>query len=250
MKTKIQNLLSAVAVSGALVSGQSVFANQTSDFANALAGASVMEMPAKAADLVSKSSPADKQNASVAAVKAAVGLTPSAAPAVVSAIARENPAAAAAVAVASATLQHNQIKLITKAAVAAAPSQVAKIVAAMIKEFPKDYSAIAIAASGAAPSASREILAVLAEYVPSLQAGIQLALAGVASGDVSVAAIINQASPLTSNAPEVQQSVDPTPSLSAPSFGSPFTTVPGTVKTSTPAQTMTETAPQTTYARP
>jgi hypothetical protein len=239
MKTKIQNLLSILAVSGGLVASQSVMANQTPDFAKTLAGTSVVEMPAKAASLVGKSS-ADKQNA-VAVVKAAIGLTPSATPGIVSAIARENPTVAPAISVAAATLQHKQLDLIAKAAVAAAPAQAAKIVAALIKEFPKDYSVIAISAAEADPSAGREILAVVAEYVPSLQASIQIAIAGIdPSGVVSVSAVLS-ASPVADATPAPQSISGPAaPSLSLPTIGAPYANVPVTVVTVTPTQTKGE----------
>jgi hypothetical protein len=251
MKTKVQNLLSVLAVSGGLVAGQSALASQTPDFTKTLAGTSVMAMPAKAADLVSKSSTADKQNTAVAAVKAAIGLTPSAAAAIVSAVASENPTVAPAIAVAAATLQHKQLDLIAKAAVTAAPAQTTKIVAALIKQFPKDYNIIAVAAAAAAPSASREILAVVAEYVPSMQVAIQTAISGIAlDGNVSVPAILSQGASIAATPEAPQSLVNATSSLSPPTLGLPFTTVPVTVKTETPSQTTPESPGGRTYASP
>jgi hypothetical protein len=194
MKTKIISLISGVALIAGLAVSPAALASDSTDVTKALAGSTVLELPAKAADLVAKASAASKQNAAAAIVKAAVGVNPSAAVAIVSAVARENPATAPVAAVTAATLQHKRIDQIAKAAVAAAPSMAAKIVGALIKEFPQDYGVIAIAAAEGAPSAGREILAVVADYVPALQPAIQGATANFAANDgsVPVQAILSQ----------------------------------------------------------
>lgn len=242
MKTKVQNLFSILAVSGGLVAAQPAIASQSSDFAKALVGTSAVDMPAKAADLVSKSTPADRQNDAVAVVKAAVGLTPSGAPAIVAAVAHQNPAVAPAAAVAAATLQHSQLAMIAKSAVAAAPAQASKIVAALIKEFPKDYGLIAMVAGDAAPSAGQEILAVVAQYVPSLQTAIQ---AAVASGNYSPSSVLPTLSP---TAQVVPVSTGESPSLSGPSFGTPSTPVPATIKVFAPSSLIAQ--PPGNYGQP
>ena len=240
---------------GLLVS-PSAFASASDEVTKALAGSSVLERPAKAADLVAKASAATKQDMAVSVVKAAVGLNPSAAVAIVSAVVRENPSVAPVAAVTAATLQHNLLEVITKAAVEAAPSEAAKIVAALIKEFPKDYGVIAIAAADGSPSSGRAILAVVADYVPALQPSINGSTANFAanSGNVPVAAILSQsynqalasgavvstttpaslARPATT--PAVTIAGSGVPSLSPPTLGPPYTPITGPVANYGPGQ--------------
>jgi hypothetical protein len=186
IKTWMIGLMSAVTWIAGLVNSPAALASNSPDVPKALADATVLELPAKAASLVAGAPAADQQNVAIAVVKAAIGLKPSSAVNIVSALARENPVAAPVAAVTAATLQHKRIDQITKAAVAAAPVEVAKIVAALIKEFPKDYGVIAVAAAEAAPSAGREILAVVGECVPVLRSYIQRATAKFAANDGNV----------------------------------------------------------------
>jgi hypothetical protein len=194
MQTNITRVISSVALIAVIVVSPAVFASNSADVTKVLASSTALELPAKAASLVAKASAADKQNVTVAVVKAAIGINPSAAVAIVSSVARENPATAPLAAVTATTLQHKRIDLITKAAAAAAPSEAARIVAALIKEFPQDYGVIAIAAAEGVPSAGREILAVVADYVPALQSSIQASTATFAAndGNVPVQAILSQ----------------------------------------------------------
>ena len=194
----MKNIIIGVINSVALIAGMTVspgaLASNTADVNKVLAGSTALELPAKAADLVANAAVADKKDVTIAAVKAGVGVNPSAAVAIVSAVARKNPAMAPVAAVTAVTLQHKRIDLITKAAAVAAPSEAAKIVTALIKEFPNDYAVIAVAAAEGAPSAGREILAVVADYVPSLQPGIRRATAKFAAneGNVPVQAVLSQ----------------------------------------------------------
>jgi hypothetical protein len=194
MKTTIVSVIKTTALMAALAVSPGAFASNSTDMAKALAGSSALELPAKAASLVAKATAVNKKDVTIAVVKAAIGVNPSAAVAIVSAVARENPAVAPVTAVAAVTVQHKKIDLITKAAASAAPAQATNIVAALIKEFPQDYGVIAIAASEGAPSASRDILAVVADYVPALQAAIQGSIAGFSANDgrVPVQAILSQ----------------------------------------------------------
>ena len=245
MKTRIISLFASAALVAGLVVPPSVFAADSSDVTKALSGSSSLELPAKAASLVSKASAADKKDVAVSVVKAAIGLKPAAAVAVVSAVVRDNPSTAPAVAVAAVTLQHKQIGLVVKAAVTAAPSEAGRIVAALIKEFPKDYSVIAIAAAEGAPSAGREILTIVANSVPALQPSIQEAISMFAAndGNIPVLAILSQSNsqaPVASVAPAALAAPlatsAATPLLAGPVLGPPFTTVT-TIINYTPSQT-------------
>jgi len=274
MKTRIISLMNGMALIALLAVSPATLASDSADVTKALAGATALELPAKAASLVAKASPADKQNVAVAVVKAAIGVNPTAAVVIVSAVARENPDMAPVSAVTAATLQPKLIEQITKAAVAAAPSQAARIVAALIKEFPKDYGVIAIAGDESAPLAGRDILGVVADYVPALQPAIQGATAGFAAndGNVPVQAILSQSynqalasgavttiripatlAPATlassSAAPSGVTAPLVRPMLSSPVLGPPFTPVT-TITNIGPGQTMPQQPGGRNYSSP
>ena len=280
------NLLSVLAVSGGLIASQPLLASESVDFAKILAGTSVVEMPAKAASLVAK---ADAQqgtkNVTIAVVKAAVRLNPTAAVAVVGAISRANPEMASVAAVTAAKLQNKQLAFIAKAAAEAAPSQAAAIVAALIREFPSSYALIAISASEGAPQAGKEILGVVADYVPALQASINSAVASYPSGaaqaqgnstgqvnvvaavasspglTLPVQAILVQAvsrssgiggsRPITVASRSAQLAEPPAiPAGGGPVLGPPFTPIPPIVTTITPSQTVPQSPGGRNYASP
>lgn len=146
---------------------------QAASYKKALATATPIELPAKAASAIAKAADIEREALTVPVVEAAVSLAPTAAPAIVGAIAAQVPSVASIAAVTAARLQPKQLALIAKAASAGAPSEAGKIVAALIREFPNKYPLIAIAASESVPGAGREILTVVANFVPSLQAPIQ-----------------------------------------------------------------------------
>jgi hypothetical protein len=247
MKNKIISLISGVSLVSGLAVGPAVFASNTADVANALTGLTAVQIPVKAADLLTKASLTEKQNVAVAAVKAAIKLNPSVTTEVVSSLATANPETAPAVAVAAVTLQHKQIGMITKAATVAAPKQAVQIVAALLKEFPKDYGVIAIAATEGAPSATREILAVVAKAVPSMQALVQND-----SNSSDVVAMVNQSmTPAGSVASAPQTTLPIAPQVSGPVISSgPFTPFFGTPGTITPSQLTPVPAGGRTYATP
>jgi hypothetical protein len=251
MKNKVISLLSGLTLVGGLAVNPAAYATTSADVTKALAHSTTMELPAKAASLVTMASAADKQSVTVAVVKAAIGLNAASAKDVVSSVAQASPATAPIAAVTAVTLKHNQIALITKAATSGAPGEAAKIVAALIKQFPKDYGVIAIAASEGAPLAKREILAVVADSVPGVQAFIQSALAN--NSDVAVQAVVTQAavSDTSASAAPTQSPAPAAPSLSGPGIGSGgFQTYSGTVTSLTPANLTTEGAGTRPYAGP
>jgi len=194
MKTTLMSVMTSMALIAGLAVSPAALASNSSDVTKSLAGATALELPAKSAALVAKAAAADKHDLTVAVVKAAIGLNPSAAVAIVSTVAHENPAMAPLAAVTAATLQHQRIAQFARAAAAGAPSEAAKIVAALIKEFPQDYGAIAIAAAQGAPEAGREILAVVADYVPALQSAVNGTVAKFAAnnGNIPVQAVLSQ----------------------------------------------------------
>jgi len=242
-------------------------------------------MPAKAASLVVKADVQQgRKNVTIAVVKAAVRLNPTAAVAVVGAISHADPEMASVAAVTAAMLQHKQLALIAKAAAEAASSQAGAIVSALIKEFPSSYALIAIAASEGAPQQGREILGVVADYVPALQASINSAVSsspsgsaqaqGNVSGQVNAVAAapstsglalpvqtilvqaVNQSSGIGGSRPasvvsrSSQLSEPPATPAGGPVLGPPFTPIPPVVITVTPSQTTPQTPGGRNYASP
>jgi len=262
MKTKLITLVGGVALLAGITVTPAVFASEFSDASKALSGSTVLELPAKAADLVAKTPVADQKRMAIAVIKAAVGLKPSAAVAVVSTVSRENPATAPVVALTAATLQHERINQIIKAAVAAAPSEASDIVAALLKGFPQDYGVIAVSAASGSPSSGRAILNVVADNVPALQDSIQAATVQFAStdGNLPVASILTQSYAQAVNtgavtspsSPRISVAVAPAPTIAAtggvkispPTLGPPFTPVPGTMSIG-----VSDTQPQTPGGR-
>jgi len=247
---------------GALIAGLAIapaaLALDTANVAQSLAGSSALELPAKAADLVTKATAADKQAVAIAAVKAAIAQNPEYAVAIASAVARATPSVAPVVAVAASTLQHKKIELITKAVVMAAPAQAAKVVAALIKEFPRDYAVVAVAANEAAPNSGRDILAVVSDSVPAVQSSLRSALANLPQDSVvSVQAVLSQMGyqPVGYNVASSTGASTANAQASGSAFRSqttstPFTALVGAAQTDKQNQTGTEGQGTRTYSSP
>lgn len=265
MKTKILTL----ALMAGLGISLPVFSANSTDIVRAMAGATALELPAKAADLVAKATARDKENVANAVIKAAMGVNPSAAIAIVGAVVQSSPGTAPVVAVTAATLQHKRLEQIVKAAVHAAPSEAGKVVAALIKEFPQDYGTIAIAASEGAPTSGVEILAAVADYVPALQSAIKGSTNSYAAnnGNVPVQAILMQSynQALTSGAvvstrvptalavAPVPSPAQPTVVVSAPSGpyqGPPYVPILGPVVNYGPGQVNPQSPGGRNYSSP
>jgi hypothetical protein len=200
-------------------------------FTETLALAPAAELPAKAADLVQHAKSRERATTTADVVKAALGINPAAAPAVVGAIASAVPTMASVAAGVAAAEQPKQAAAIAKAAAAAAPSQARKIVLAVCRADPNDYRDIAIAVSQAVPSASKEILNAIATVFPGLKPYIEQALLGYAGNVPSVSTVLDQAVKMAQAAttPGGVSSAMRTPAVAA---GQPVTptssTTPGT----------------------
>ena len=162
-------------------------------FDKVLSAVPAAELPGKAADLVSQAKARDRKATTINVVKAALGINPAAAPAIVGAIARAVPEMAAVAAGAAAAEQPKQAAAIAKAAAAAAPSQAGAIVGAVCRAVPNQYQGIAIAVSQAAPDAGQEIINALTSAVPGLKPSIEKVLAGYGGTVPSVAVTLDQA---------------------------------------------------------
>jgi len=161
-------------------------------FLGALTVATAAELPAKAAELVTQADAKNLQPTTVEVVKAAVGLNPAAAPAIVGSIAQSTPGMAAIASSTAVALVPQQAAAIARAAVAAAPAKAGSIVEAICRALPAAYQTVATAVAEVVPGAGKEILAGIAAAIPELKDAINQTLASY-HGDVpSVSTILMQ----------------------------------------------------------
>ena len=187
-------------------------APKANPFDKVLTAVPAAELPSKAADLVSHAKTRDRQATTVNVVKAAVGINPAGAPAIVGAIARAVPGMASVAAGAAAIEQPKQASAIAKAAAAGAPSQAGAIVKAVCRAVPNDYRNIALAVSQAVPGASKEIVKAVESALPDLKPSIDTVLAGYGGNVGSVAMTLDQAAQVK----PALQAASSTPTLTAP----------------------------------
>ena len=181
-------------------------------FFGSLSTVSAAELPAKSAELVSKSDAKSRIETTVSVVKAALGLNPAAAAEIVGAIAKSTPEMASVAAATAAALVPNQVKAIARAAAAAAPSYAGKIVEAVCRVVPADFKAVADAVAGVAPGQGKTILAGISAAIPALQEPI--------------AKILSSNKGLNSSVSDVLALVPSDLPVPAPQFGPPFVPVP------------------------
>ena len=210
----------------ALVATVKVRAGDTSPsnpFLGTLSTVSLAGMPAKAAELVSQADSKNRLETTINVVKAAVGLNPPAAAAIVGTIAQSTPKMASLAAATAVMLVPNQAIAIARAAAAAAPSEAGKIVEAVCRVVPNAYKAVANAVAGVAPDAGKAILAGISAAIPELRESISKVLASYNGGNSSVSDVLNQVSPTTTTP---YTSDTPAAPISAPSFGPPYVATP------------------------
>jgi hypothetical protein len=179
-------------------------------------------LPAKSAELVSQADSKNRVETTVNVVKAAVGLNPAAAPAIVGTIAQSMPEMASVAAATAVVLVPSQAIAIAHAAAAAAPSQAGKIVEAVCRVVPNVYRAVAEAVAGVAPGAGKTILAGVSTAIPALQEPIDKVLASNAGSNPSVSDVLAKVSQIASAA-TYNTAAAP---VSAPQFGPPYVAVP------------------------
>jgi hypothetical protein len=182
-------------VAVALAMAVKVSAGETtgaSPFLGVLSTATSAELPAKAAELVTQADAKNLKQTTIDVVKAAVGLNPAAAPAIVGSIAQASPATAATAAATAVTLVPNQAVAIARAAAAAAPAKAGAIVEAICRVLPKSYQDVANAVAEVVPGAGKEILAGIAAAIPELKSIINQTLASYDGKIPSVSAVLTQ----------------------------------------------------------
>ncbi|HXI70582.1 MAG TPA: hypothetical protein VNN22_09545 [Verrucomicrobiae bacterium] len=194
-----------------------------------LSGATAVELPAKAAQLVSQADAKNLKPTTVAVVKAAVGLNPAAAAAIVGSIAQKTPEMAATAAATAVSLVPNQAVAIARAAAAAAPAQAGRIVESVCRVLPAAYQKVANAVAEVAPGAGKEILTAISAAIPALKAPIAQALAASKGNVPSVSAVLEQvaAAVPTATLPTLAQSGLPSPMVAGPPHpGNPYVPIP------------------------
>jgi hypothetical protein len=214
----------SLALSVAVLVGFGAFAKDTpqpNQFMEVLAAVPSAELPAKAADVVQRAKSRERTETTSEVVKAALGINPAAAPAVVGAIAKSTPIMASVAAGVAASEQPKQAATIAKAAAAAAPGQARKIVMTVCRAVPNGYREIALAVSQAVPTANREILSGIATAVPGLKSYIEQAMVDSAGSISSVPSVLDQAARLAQAAP-------------APSYTLSVAATPGTTPSVNP----------------
>jgi hypothetical protein len=190
MKTsKMLGLVMAVALvaTAKLLAGDTPAANP---FFGTLSTVNPAELPAKSAELVLHADAKNRLETAANVVKAAVGLNPAAAAAIVGTIAQSAPEAASVAAATAAALVPDQAAAIARAAAAAAPSQAGKIVEAVSRVVPSAFKAVANAVAGVAPGEGKAILTGLSAAIPSLQEPIAKIVAGSNGGNPSVSDVL------------------------------------------------------------
>lgn len=161
-------------------------------FLTVLSTSTQAELPAKAADLVAQADAKQQSETTVNVVKAAVGLNPAAAPAIVGSIAQTTPMMAATAAGTAAGLVPGQAAVIARVAAAAAPAQAGKIVEAICRVLPGSYADVAEAVAEVVPGANKEILGGVSAAIPALKEPINKALVANKNATPTVNTVLNQ----------------------------------------------------------
>jgi hypothetical protein len=190
-----------------------------------LSTATSAELPAKAAELVSQSDAKNLKQTTVDVVKAAVGLNPAAAPAIVGSIAHATPAMAATAAATAVQLVPSQLLNIVRAAAAAAPAKAGAIVEAVCRVMPAYYQQVAEVVAQVVPGAGKDILAGISAALPELKSAINQALASYSGIIPSVTEVLMQVSQ-TQNTTAIAGSSSGLPGLSGGSSGNPVLLLP------------------------
>ena len=199
-------------------------------FFGTLSTVSPAELPAKSAELVSTADSKTRLETTIDVVKAAVGLNPAAAPAIVGTIAQSTPEMASVAAATAVSLVPNQAVGIAHAAAAAAPSQAGKIVEVVCRIVPNNYKAVAIEVAEVAPGYGKAILDGVSAAIPTLQEPITKVLAiskvnntsgnGAKAGNTSVSAAKADDASVSDVLDQASGPID------APHFGPPYVAVP------------------------
>ena len=222
----------AVAAAGKVNAGENTTPNPT---LGVLSTATAAELPTKAAQLISQANIKAQKQTTVEVVKAAVGLNPAAAPAIIGSIAQKMPGMAATAAATAVALVPNQVVILARAAAAAAPAKAGAIVEAVCRVLPADYQKVAATVAEVVPGAGQEILAGVAAAIPELKDIINQTLASYNGAIPSVSTLLAQVAQAAGAASTTALTGGSTPSLPrGPSVGPPALPPSGTPTLLTP----------------
>jgi hypothetical protein len=247
MTMKTTSILLALAMGVACLSGLNASAIETSknpQIAKILKSTPPAELPAKAGQLVKSAKAQDRESTTIAVVKAAVELSPTAAHLVVGAIAKAVPDMAPVAAATAAALQPaKQASLITRSAVAAAPTQAGAVVEAVCREVPSEYASIARAAAQVAPASGKEIITAVGLALPALKPTIDQALTVYGGSAPSTAVVMDRVTQIASPMVVMREPVTPTTlPPRPPTIGPPYQPLTQT-PTNVPPNTIIEVPP-------
>jgi hypothetical protein len=249
LTSRAVSVFAVIATALPLMANEARVESLKKDFATVRA----LELPARAASVVSTTAKEQRDEVATDAVHAGVAINASSAPLVVSAIARANPDAAAASALAALQLQPRQAAAITRAAVGAAPEQVEAIVAALSKAQSGSFHTIGVSAADVAPRSGEAILRGLSSASPALKTLIPRAQRELAAAKVAttVPVVLKRVETLVAGlSKSSQKSTDtilagelsadmtaklPTLAVGDPTVGppyTPYTVTPGEITTS------------------
>lgn len=206
-----------------LVAAAKMYAGDTpsaNPYFGTLSTVSPAELPAKSAALITQADANARVASTLNVVKAAVGLNPAAAVAIVGTIAKSVPEMASVAAGAAAALVPDQAVAIAHAAAAAAPSEAGKIVDAVCRVVPNQFQEVAETVAAVAPGAGKAILAGVSAAIPQLQGPITKALGSSSSVSPSVNDVLSQVSTVAKASAPLNADV----STAAPTFhyGPPY----------------------------
>ncbi len=222
---KLTLLLALAAVAG--LSGRAA-TDEVNPYRAQLSAVRPPELPAKAAQLVRREKAAGQELATIAVVKAAADINPSALLSVVGAISRGTPKLAPVAASTAAEREPELAWVYARTAALAAPAEAGEIVYRVAKAVPKEAESVAIAVVQAVPDSSDAVLAGLARANPDLKPYLDEAVLLAAGRGVSTTTIIEQAIKRMASEPvafdEPHPELSPTP---PPTVGPPFVSPPG-----------------------
>lgn len=250
MKSSQRKLILTAAMALTMAVGASAGDNVAANPAfGSLSQATSAELPAKAAALVTQADAKNLKQTTIDVVKAAVGLNPAAAPAIVGSVAQAAPGMAPTASATAVALVPNQAVVIARAAAAAAPAQAGAIVEAMCAVLPADYKEIAVAVADVVPGAGKEIMTGVSKAIPQLKTSIDQTLAGYPDSIPSVSTVLTQVvqaqtseqtlalARTVGSSPSVPAGPAPMPSASLPQAGGsgpPLVPITGTPTVITP----------------
>jgi hypothetical protein len=241
MKKAQYKTVLAATIAVALVATAVAGDNTASPALGILSTVTAAELPIKASDLVAQADIKKLKETTIDVVKAAVGLNPAAAPAIVGCIAQASPAMAATASATAVALVPNQALAIARAAAAACPAKAGAIVEAICRVLPADFAVVAEAVAEVVPGAGKEILAGISAAIPQLKNAIDQTLGNYQGSIPSISTALNQVM-LTQGSPATAAvsgalgaSPSTPPSLPrGPGTGAPFVPITGTPGTITP----------------